>query len=41
MEKYVVRYIIKALPVIAGAVGAWIAANLTPLHNAFCSGVPL
>lgn len=38
METMITRVIIRSLPVIAGAVGAWIAANFTFLHSAFCSG---
>lgn len=41
MAEFVTRVIIKSLPVIAGAVGAWIAANYTFLHQTFCNGGPL
>jgi uncharacterized protein (DUF697 family) len=38
MSGLIARSVIKALPVAAGAIGAWAAANYTFLHTAFCAG---
>lgn len=38
MATFLARSIIKAIPVVVGAVGAWLAANYTMLHSVFCTG---